>query len=90
MPSGPYTGLGVHKSVVVLTVIAESIHRDSYKWFWEFGSVSAEFGCAKFMKDLRNWALLAEPPCQYTAQHVSDYNDCRTVAKTACQYASIN
>ena len=30
MPSGPYTGPGVHWSSVVVINIAESIHRDSY------------------------------------------------------------
>ena len=53
MPSGLYTGLGVHWSFVVVTIIAESIHRDYYKWLRENGSVSAKFGCAKFVKDLR-------------------------------------
>ena len=84
MPSGPYTGLGLHWSSVVVVIMAESIHRDSYKWFREFGSVSAKFSCAKFVKDLRNWVLSAELPCRYTAQHVSDYDDCRTVATTVC------
>ena len=60
MPSRPYTGIRGAWSSVVVTVIAELIHRDFYKWFWEFGSVSAKFGCANFV-DLRNWALLAVP-----------------------------
>ena len=54
MPSEFYTGLGVYWRSVMVTIKPESIHRDSYKWFWEFGSVSAKFGCMKFVKDLRN------------------------------------
>ena len=31
MPSGPYTGLRVHWSSVVITIIPKSIYKDSYK-----------------------------------------------------------